>query len=85
MTKDYAILALLPGVQQGRRMLIFSGLTTLGTQAAVEFACRRESLNELLRSGGFPHEQVRPFEAVLEVDIAGGVPIQSRIVTVRVH
>lgn len=85
LTKDYAILALLPGVEQGKRMLIFSGLTTLGTQAAVEFACRPESVAELLKAGAFPPGQMRPFEAVLEVTIVGGVPLQTKIVTMRVH
>ena len=87
LAKDYAILALLPGVQQGKRMLVFSGLTTLGTQAAVEFACRPESLAELLKTGSFPsgQRQIRPFEAVLEVTIVGGVPLQTRIVAMRVH
>ncbi|MEO8724997.1 MAG: hypothetical protein ABI383_02635 [Acidobacteriaceae bacterium] len=87
LAKDYAILALLPGVQQGKRMLVFSGLTTLGTQAAVEFACRPESVAELLKAASFPPRsgQVRPFEAVLEVTIAGGVPLQTKIVAMRVH
>ena len=40
LTMDYAVIALKPGVQSGRRTLMFSGLTTLGTQAAVEFASR---------------------------------------------
>ncbi len=49
LTKDYAILALLPGVQPGKRMLIFSGLTTFGTQAAVDFVSRPDSTAEILR------------------------------------
>jgi hypothetical protein len=84
VTKDYAIIAYLPGVERGRQVLMFSGLTTLGTQAAVEFACQPESVTELLKSDGF-HGQMRHFEALLEVTIRGGVPLQTRLVTVRVH
>ncbi len=84
VTKDYAIIAYLPGVERGRQVLMFSGLTTLGTQAAVEFACQPESVSELLKSDGF-HGQMRHFEALIEVTIRGGVPLQTRLVTVRVH
>ncbi len=84
VTKDYAIIAYLPGVERGRQVLMFSGLTTLGTQAAVEFACQPESISELLKSDGF-HGQMRHFEALIEVTIRGGVPLQTRLVTVRVH
>jgi hypothetical protein len=85
LTKDYAIVALVPGIEPGKRMLILSGLTTLGTQAAVEFACRPESVAELFKAGGMSKSQLRNFEAVLEVTLGGGVPLQTRLVTVRVH
>ena len=85
LTKDYAVLALLPGVQAGKKMLIFSGLTTFGTQAAVDYVCHPDSAAELLRHITAPNGEIRPFEAVLETDIGGGVPLQTRLVTIRVH
>lgn len=85
LTKDYAILALLPGLQPDRSMLIYSGLTTFGTQAAVEFTCRRETLQELLKTVSGPHGEVRPFEAVLETSIGGGVPLETRIVAIHLR
>lgn len=85
LTRDYAILALLPGVQTGRRMLIFSGLTTFGTQAAADYVCRPESVAELMRVISSPGGEIHPFEAVLETTIGGGVPLQTRLVTIRVH
>jgi hypothetical protein len=88
LTKDYAIIALLPGLQEGKKMLVFSGLTTLGTQAAVEFVCHPETLDQLLSqisSSTTKKGEVRPFEAVLETAIGGGVPLQTKIVTVHVH
>ena len=84
-TKDYAILALLPGAQHGKWMLRFSGLTTLGTQAAVEYACRPESVAELVHAASFPKGEIHPFEAVLEVTLSGGVPIQTKLLSVHVH
>jgi hypothetical protein len=84
LTKDYAIVALLPGVQPDRHMLIFSGLTTLGTEAAVEYATTPESATELMKQVA-PDGKVHNFEALLEVTISGGVPLQSKLLTLRVH
>ena len=85
LTKDYAIIALIPGIEPGTKMLILSGLTTLGTQAAVEFACRPESVADLFKAGGMSKSQLRNFEAVLEVTLGGGVPLETKLVAVRVH
>jgi hypothetical protein len=85
LTVDYAILELLPGVQPGKRMLVFSGLTTFGTQAAVEFVSHPDTAAELLRQITDSKGRIRPFEAVLETTIGGGVPLQTRLVTIRVH
>ncbi len=83
--KDYAVLALLPAIQPGKRILVFSGLTTFGTQAAVDYVCRPESAAELLGLITTPKGEIRPFEAVLETTIAGGVPLQTRLITLRLH
>jgi hypothetical protein len=85
LTMDYAVLALMPGVQSGKRTLMFSGLTTLGTQAAVEFATRKESLAELLKMVSSPTGEIKPFEALLAVTLEGGVPLQSKLVSIRVY
>jgi hypothetical protein len=85
LTRDYAVVALLPGVQPGKRMLIFSGLTTFGTQAAVDYVCRPDSTADLLKQITGPKREIHPFEALLETTIGGGVPLQTRLVTIRVH
>ena len=85
LTTDYAILALLPGVQAGKHILIFSGLTTHGTQAAVDFVCRPETAAELLKKITGPKGEILPFEAVLETSIVGGVPLNTRLVTIHTH
>jgi hypothetical protein len=85
LNTDYAILALQPGIQPGRHMLVFSGLTTFGTQAAVNFVCDPDSVALLLRKITGPKGEIRPFEAVLQTTIGGGVPLQTRLVTIRVH
>jgi hypothetical protein len=84
-TDDYAILAYLPGVQPGKHMLILSGLMTLGTQAAADFSVHPETFEPILRTATNAKGEVRPFEAVLETSIRGGVPLQTRLVSLHVH
>jgi hypothetical protein len=84
-TKDYAILAYLPGLQPDKHMLIFSGLTTLGSQAAVDFICHQDTLEELVRKATDRKGEILPFEAILETKIVGGVPLQTRLVALHVH
>jgi hypothetical protein len=85
MTKDYAILALMPGLQPGKKILVFSGLTTLGTEAAVEFACHRDTAQQLLAGAAGPNGEIRPFEAVLETAIGGGVPLETHLIAIHAH
>jgi hypothetical protein len=66
-------------------MLVFSGLTTLGTQAAVEFTCHRDTAEQLLAAATGPDGEVRPFEAVLETTIGGGVPLETRLISIHPH
>jgi hypothetical protein len=84
LTKDYAIVALLPGLQPGQRTLVFSGLMTFGTQAAVEFACRAEGLEQLVHAADL-NGTLRPFEAVIETTLGGEVPLKSKLVAIHVH
>ena len=85
LTKDYALIALVPGLQPGKKMLIFSGLTTLGTQAAVDFTCHRDTAEQLIAAASDRSGHLRPFEALLETEIGGGVPLESRLLAVHVH
>lgn len=85
LTRDYAVLALVPGMQPGKWILICSGLTTFGTQAALDFATDPQDVKELFRAAGFGKGTVRPFDALLETTITGGVPVQTRLVTVHAH
>jgi hypothetical protein len=84
LTRDYAIVALLPGVQPDHRMFVFSGLTTLGTQAAVEYALEPNTAGELIGQVTVG-KKLHNFEALLEVSIRGGVPLQPHLISIRVH
>jgi hypothetical protein len=84
LTDDYAVIALLPGMDPTRSVLILAGTTTFGTEAAVEFVTRPDSLRSLLsRLGVQKTEQLRPFEALLHIKIARGVPVETELLAVR--
>ena len=78
-TQDMAIIALLPGLEPGSRILIFSGLTTIGTQMAVEYACVPENIAALSKLAGVDNGEIRPFEAVLHVDVRAGVGVKAQL------
>ncbi|HWW15636.1 MAG TPA: hypothetical protein VN310_13320 [Candidatus Dormibacteraeota bacterium] len=86
LTEDYAVIGLVPGMGSGRYVMILAGTTTFGTQGVVEFVCRKESVEKLLHeipgSGGGP---IKPFEALVRVKIARGVPVGTELVSVRVQ
>jgi hypothetical protein len=84
LTEDYSVIGLVPGMGSGRYVMILAGTTTFGTQGGVEFACRPETVEKLLHeipdSGAEP---IKPFEALVRVKIARGVPVETELVSVR--
>ena len=82
--EDYAVVSLLPGLDPSRSILILAGNSTFGTQAAVEYVCREDSIRELLeRLDVSKASDLKPFEALLHVKIAHGVPVMTDLVSVR--
>ncbi|HLY15976.1 MAG TPA: helix-turn-helix domain-containing protein [Bryobacteraceae bacterium] len=86
ITEDYALVTLTSGLNPNRRVLILAGITTFGTQAAVEFVCRAARLDELTaKLGPGARRHVPPFEALLRVKVSGGVPVSSELLSVHPH
>jgi hypothetical protein len=84
LTEDYALLGLVKGMNPGQSVLILAGNTTIGTQAAVEYVCRQSSVEELLlRLSVSQNGELRPFEAVIRVKVARGVPVETELVAIR--
>ena len=84
LTEDYAVLGLLRGMSQGQFVLILAGTTTIGTQSAVEYVCRQSSVEELLlRLSVSQDGELKPFEAVIRVKVARGVPVETELVAIR--
>jgi hypothetical protein len=84
LTEDYATITLANGLNPAGHMLILAGTTTIGTQAAVEFVCHDDSLQKLLQQLILDDTgHVKPFEAVLRVKVARGVPVETQLVSLR--
>jgi hypothetical protein len=84
LVEDYAVVGMVPGMNPTRSVLILAGTTTIGTQAAAEYVCRQESLEQLaLRLSVSDSGEMKPFEALLRVKVARGVPIGSELVALR--
>jgi hypothetical protein len=83
-TEDYAVVSLLPGLDPSRSIMILAGDTTFGTQAAVEYVCRGDSVKDLLqRLRVSKPGELKPFEALLHVKIVHGVPVMTDLVSLR--
>ena len=84
VTEDYSVISFMPGLNPARSVMILAGTTTFGTEAAVEFVCRKDSAHELLsRLSVTNARELKPFEALLHVKVSRGVPVESELVAVR--
>ena len=79
LTEDYSVVSLVPGIGSGRYVMILAGTTTFGTQGAVEFVCRQESVDKLLHAiPGAGSGPVKPFEALRSGEDRPRRPRRSR-------
>jgi len=83
LTEDYAVVGLVPSMTPNRFVMILAGTTTFGTQGAVEFVSRPDSVEKLLREMPDSTNGMKPFEALVRVKIARGVPLETELVTIR--
>ena len=84
LTEDYAVIGLVHGLDPSRSVLILAGTTTMGTQAAVEYVCHQDSLEQLLlRMSVSKSGELKSFEAVLHVKVVRGVPVKTDLVALR--
>ena len=81
---DYALIALMPGLDRSKSTIILAGVTTIGTQAAVDYVSNQSNVEELLkRLNVASGSEMKPFEAVLRVKVASDVPMESQLVDLR--
>lgn len=83
LTEDYAVIGYLPGPTHQHWVMTLAGITTIGTQAAVEFVCSRTSVEQLLKNARRSGSDIMPLEAVIRVDVSRGVPVSSQLLAVH--
>jgi hypothetical protein len=86
ISEDYAVVSLLQGLDGKKRMLILAGITTHGTQAAVEYVTKPDYIRNLVRNlniapAGEPPKLPFNFQVLVRVKVNGGVPVQMSYVT----
>jgi len=83
---EYALISLLPGVTPNQFVLILAGLSTLGTQAAAEFATSDNTMQVLgqMRSTVSDNTALPPyFQALLQIQIRDGIAVKTNCLLVR--
>ena len=83
---DYALISLLPSVDPGRYVLVLAGITTLGTQAAAEFAtspAQMATLENMRGASRGPAGRSPYFQSLLEVQIRNGAIARISCLLVR--
>jgi hypothetical protein len=77
-TEDYAVISMEPGLSAERWLLTLAGTTSIGTEAAVDFVCRDDTVRNLLKKTGRAR-----FAALLHTRIRDGQPVDTRLVAVH--
>jgi hypothetical protein len=84
LTEEYSVIARVRERNPSQSVMILAGTTTIGTQAAAEYICNPQSLQDLLhRLGVTTPADLKAFEAVLRVKVARGVPVAMELVALR--
>jgi hypothetical protein len=83
ITEDYALVEMSAANGTARSVLMLAGTTTFGTQAAVEFMCDEERVNQLLPKLRGDSGHLVPFTALLRVKVQRGVPVETSLVALR--
>jgi hypothetical protein len=84
LTEEYSVIARVREGNPTQSVMILAGTTTIGTQAAAEYICGPQTLEDLLeRLGVSKTAEMKPFEALLRVKVTRGVPVATELVAVR--
>jgi hypothetical protein len=87
LTRDYALVLMLPNERKENRVLLIYGIYTQGSQAAIEFVTSAEQMAQLRAAlaGLSPDHKTIPsyFQVLLTTTVENGVPGDTSIVAVR--
>jgi hypothetical protein len=87
LTRDYALLLMLPNQEKEDRVLLIYGIYTQGSQAAIEYLLdpeRMAVLHKDLIAASIDHKSVPPyFQVLLTTTVENAVPGTTSVVAVR--
>lgn len=87
LSRDYALLLMLPNERKENRILLIYGIYTQGSQAAIEYVTSPERLAELhqaLLDLSPDHKSVPPyFQALLQAPVENHIPGKASLVSLR--
>jgi hypothetical protein len=87
LTRDYALVLMLPNERKENRILLIYGIYTQGSEAAIEYLTNPERLPELRKAllALAPDQAAPPpyFQALLETTVENHVPGKAALVAVR--
>jgi len=88
LTRDYALVLMLPNERKERRVLLIYGIYTQGSQAAIEYLTNPERMSELrkLLLDLAPDHKTIPahFQILLTTTVENSVPGKSSLVALRI-
>jgi hypothetical protein len=88
LTRDYAVVLMLPNETKEKRVLLIYGIYTQGSQAAIEYLINPERMAELqkeLLNLSPDHKTIPPyFQLLLTTTVENSVPGKSSLVAVRI-
>jgi hypothetical protein len=88
LTRDYAVVLMLPNETREKRVLLIYGIYTQGSQAAIEYLTNPENMAELrkaLLNLAPDHKTVPPyFQLLLTTTVENAVPGKSSLVALRI-
>lgn len=87
LSRDYALVLMLPNEKKDERILLIYGIYTQGSQAAIDYVTNAEHLAELRKAlvQVSPDHKSLPayFQALLETTVENSVPGKTSLVAVR--
>jgi hypothetical protein len=88
LTRDYALVLMLPNERKEKRVLLIYGIYTQGSQAAIEYLTNPERMTELrkrLLDLAPDHKTIPPsFQVLLTTTVENAVPGKSALIAVRI-
>jgi hypothetical protein len=83
--RTYAVVALVPNLNNTGWILIVEGLTMAGTQAATDILFNREQMKSVLEKASAGNGKLKPFELLIETRSFGSSSPQANIIASRIY